>query len=56
VKVPSSKRMSWVALGRLGIKRCEGKVSELQFVSVLGRLVVLNFDIVTCLASYNPKY
>ena len=40
--------MFWVVLGRLGIKRFEGKVSELEFVSVLGRLVVVNSDIVTC--------
>ena len=30
--------MSWVVLGRLGIKRCEGKVRVLEFVSVLGRM------------------
>jgi len=39
--------MSWVVLGRLVIKLCEGKVRELEFVSFLGRIVGLNCDIVT---------
>jgi hypothetical protein len=43
--------MSWVVLGRLGIKRCEGKVKKLEFVSVLWRVVGLNFDIVTVVSS-----
>jgi hypothetical protein len=47
MKVPSSKRMSWVVLGRLEIKRCEGKVTELEFVSVLGRVVGPDFDVFT---------